>query len=116
MIYIGRARRGEPINYWGNNYKIKGMTREQSIYNYIAECCTNAEFMQRVRNELKGQSLICFCKPLDCHGDWLFMIANVNIKRFQYIMSHLNEITVETHLSYIKEYKYGLDVAPPKLF
>lgn len=63
---------------WGNPFKVQpGET------NYFVVSCfrdyvrENPEFAARIRKELRGKNLACFC-PLDrdCHADVLLEIAN----------------------------------------
>ena len=70
-IYVGR---GSP---WGNIYPINSLTtRAEAIKQYIEYA------RERLVNEpewlkpLTGLNLVCFCKPLDCHADWLLEQAN----------------------------------------
>lgn len=60
-VYIGR---GSP---WGNPYVIgKHGTREQVIELYRVNVLPKLGVSQ-----LRGKHLVCFCKPLACHGDLL---------------------------------------------
>ena len=34
------------------------------------------ELQQAAKEELKGKDLVCFCKPLRCHGDIIIKTAN----------------------------------------
>lgn len=70
-IYIGR---GSP---WGNKYVI-GIdgTRQEVIEKHKKDLLSNPTMIARVKIELKGKDLVCFCTPLPCHGDTLIEIAN----------------------------------------
>jgi hypothetical protein len=35
-----------------------------------------AEFIDRIKTELSGRILVCWCKPLDCHADIYAAICN----------------------------------------
>ena len=66
-IFIGR---GSPF---GNPYKIsEGCNRKQAIESYRqwfdAQLVFDPTFSAKVL-ALKGKTLGCYCKPLDCHGD-----------------------------------------------
>lgn len=63
-IFIGRGTR------FGNNYRL-GLdgTREEVIAKHKKDFYKNPELQEAVWNELKGEILGCFCKPLACHGD-----------------------------------------------
>ena len=63
---------------WGNRYK-KGVdgTAEQCVRLYIASHTDDAAFRARVRQELAGKDLACWCKPGDpCHAEVLLRWAN----------------------------------------
>jgi hypothetical protein len=73
-VYIGRPTK------WGNPY-IKGRDGDR------AEVCRKYEqhFNEQLRNnktfrkeilELKGKTLACTCKPLQCHGDTIIKYLN----------------------------------------
>lgn len=78
QVYIGRPSR------WGNPYTHKAGTgapwpvddRETAIRLYEEWLRSQPELMAAVKKELKGKTLGCWCKPLDCHGDVLLRIAN----------------------------------------
>ena len=74
-VYIGR---GSP---WGNPARI-GIDGDRD------ECCDKFEQMventpgmkAKIRRELRGRDVVCFCKPKRCHGDYLVKVANSNKK------------------------------------
>ena len=69
-IYIGRPSK------WGNPYKIgPDGTREEVIWKYKLYISQNQSLLNSL-HELKGKDLVCFCKPLPCHGDVLLALAN----------------------------------------
>jgi hypothetical protein len=71
-VYIGREGKGES-GYFGNPFKIgPGESRGDTIERY------KAYFLNRLKEDatfkarivaLKGERLVCFCKPHPCHGD-----------------------------------------------
>jgi len=70
-VYIGR---GSP---WGNPFKIgQHGTRDEVIQQYYALVYSDRRNITRIKEELKGKHLVCFCAPLACHGDILLKIAN----------------------------------------
>ena len=70
-VYIGR---GSP---WGNKFEIgKDGTRPEVIEKYRIWLETQPELKERMKKELKGKDLVCFCKPCACHGDIILEIAN----------------------------------------
>lgn len=70
-IYIGRP------GPWGNPYKIgKDGTREEVIAKYRRLIYSNPTLVQAIRSQHRGKDLVCWCKPLPCHGDVLLQVAN----------------------------------------
>jgi hypothetical protein len=70
QVYIGR---GSP---YGNPFPLPKYTRDQACDEYQALKQGDLDFLKRVRKDLRGKDLICFCKPLRCHGDFLLLVAN----------------------------------------
>jgi hypothetical protein len=72
FVYIGRP------SIWGNPFKIgKDGTREEVIdqyRNYIL-LAIGIDMREKIKRELKGKVLVCWCKPEACHGDVLVEIA-----------------------------------------
>ena len=71
-VYIGRPSKSKP-SIFGNPFEIgKDGTREEVLRKFNRyffrriEC--DPEFKKRVL-ELYGETLGCFCKPQNCHGD-----------------------------------------------
>jgi hypothetical protein len=79
-VYIGRSRKGDPPNPFGNYVAEIGKdgTREQVIEKYERWLMDQPELIKRIKRELKGKDLMCFCSPAPCHGDLLLLIANTN--------------------------------------
>ncbi len=70
-VYIGRG------SAFGNPFVIgKDGSRDEVIRKYIELYSDNSDFIAKVRRELRGKDLVCFCSPALCHGDWLLEIAN----------------------------------------
>lgn len=69
-VYIGRP------GYWGNPWVV-GVhgSRQEVIERYRQMLLADPKMMARLK-ELRGKDLVCFCKPLPCHGDVLFELAN----------------------------------------
>jgi hypothetical protein len=71
-VYIGR---GSP---YGNRYVIgRDGTREEVIAKFRVDLVNDPALMERVRVELRGKDLVCFCAPEACHGDVLLYYANI---------------------------------------
>src|ERR1039457_3560750 len=70
-VYIGR---GSP---WGNSFVI-GVDgdRDEVCDLFAASVEKRPKFKAWVKRTLRGRDLVCFCKPLRCHGDTFLKIAN----------------------------------------
>ena len=70
-VYVGR---GSPF---GNPFVIgRDGDRDEVCEKFERAIRNNPPLMDRVRRELKGKNLVCFCKPERCHGDTLLRLAN----------------------------------------
>ncbi len=70
-VYVGRH------TVFGNPFVIGwDGTREEVIAKFKNHLLSNPQLMQRVKQELKGKSLICWCAPAACHADVLMHYAN----------------------------------------
>ena len=49
-------------------------TREETVVKFM-DWFDNTELDQYLE-ELRGKDLACWCAPLDCHADYLLMLAN----------------------------------------
>ena len=49
----------------------KGCSREQAIERYREYLASRPGLQAKVRAELDGKTLVCYCKPKACHGDIL---------------------------------------------
>ena len=68
-VYIGRPSK------WGNPFVI-GMdgTRAEVVEKY--ERWLETSDLRSQLGELRGKDLVCYCSPLQCHGDVLLRLAN----------------------------------------
>ena len=74
-VYIGKARKGDAPNIWGNPFTINtktGDTREvviekhrKQLWNSLIDGTIKVSELL----SLKGKTLGCFCSPNPCHGD-----------------------------------------------
>lgn len=70
-VYIGR---GSP---YGNPFVIgKHGTRDEVCDKFESMLLATPQLLARVKADLKGKDLVCFCAPKRCHGDTLLRIAN----------------------------------------
>lgn len=68
--YIGRP------SEWGNPFVVgKHGDRDKVLDLYINWLHDNPDFVHKVRRDLCGRDLICWCHPEGCHGDILRDIA-----------------------------------------
>ncbi len=70
-VYVGRP------SPFGNPF-VSGRdgTRDDVIAKFEHWIRARPELVERVKAELKGKSLICWCAPRRCHADVLLRIAN----------------------------------------
>lgn len=72
-VYVGRPSK------WGNMFKI-GPRGTRSVvvkaYRDWLWHSHNGAFRQRVKEELRGKDLVCWCAPKPCHADVLLEVAN----------------------------------------
>lgn len=70
-VYIGRGSK------WGNPFVI-GVhgNREEVIDKYKDYLLKDISLMNSLP-ELKGKNLVCYCKPLACHGDILKELVEI---------------------------------------
>lgn len=76
---IGRAGRGLD-GYFGNPWTIEitGSRQEairQFAGSFLARLGEDPEYRRRIEG-LRGKTLLCFCKPLPCHGDVIAALLN----------------------------------------
>lgn len=70
-VYIGRP------GPHGNAFEIgRDGTREEVVAKHREATLSDPEYCERVRRELRGCDLVCWCAPKACHGDVLLEIAN----------------------------------------
>lgn len=79
FVYIGRANRFYriPGSKWGNPFKPgRDCSREDITSKYRAYLLNRPDLLAAL-DELRGKTLVCWCKPLICHGDVLLeMVEN----------------------------------------
>lgn len=83
-VYIGRAGQGFS-GVFGNPFKtidhrVKGayFSREESLRLYSEWLDSRIAYDKDFRKKVKGlynKTLVCFCKPRACHGDYLKLWA-----------------------------------------
>lgn len=76
--YIGRAGHDKD-GYFGNPFRENVYGREYAISlfreYFYKRLGFDDEFVIRI-NALKGKTLLCFCKPKECHGDVIAKYLN----------------------------------------
>ena len=77
VVFIGRP------GPWANMFRIGehgGRKQVVESYRQWAMAPQQRAFRNRVRCELRGKELACYCHPLPCHGDVLAAIADSPIE------------------------------------
>lgn len=69
-VYVGR---GSPF---GNPFKIVGGRRDKCILRFQKWLKEQPELIEKIKCELRGKDLVCYCAPLLCHAEILMEIAN----------------------------------------
>lgn len=70
-VYIGRP------SQWGNPYTIGlGLDREEAVEKYEKWVKSQPVMIAKIKRQLRGKDLVCFCAPQKCHGDVILKIAN----------------------------------------
>jgi Domain of unknown function (DUF4326) len=77
-VYIGRP------GPWGNPFshlpksaaKFRCASREEAVQRYEEWLRAQPELVAKVKRELRGKVLACWCAPKSCHGDVLARVAN----------------------------------------
>lgn len=73
-IYVGRP------SIWGNPYKMYGkMDRNRVCDLFERNVLSQRWYREKVKTELRGKDLVCYCTPKRCHADALLRIANENL-------------------------------------
>ena len=60
---------------FGNPYKMPPYCRGEAVRKYRAYARGNNEVITNL-HMLRNKYLVCFCKPLECHGDALIEMLN----------------------------------------
>lgn len=72
-VYIGRPGKGMK-GKWGNPFVLSNDTEDERVAMYEAYrkwTLRDPAYLAEAVTELSGKTLVCFCKPKLCHGDWL---------------------------------------------
>lgn len=77
-VYIGRPSAfGNPFSEKaGTQAEVKVESREEAIACFREWVQQQPEMLARIKRELRGKVLGCWCCPKSCHGDVLAEIAN----------------------------------------
>ena len=80
-VYIGRGscpKTGKRMGSrtFGNPFPLKENTPAECMSKYLRHLETSPVLMNRIRTELVGKILGCWCKPSPCHGDVLAALAD----------------------------------------
>jgi Domain of unknown function (DUF4326) len=77
-VFVGRP------SIWGNPYshldgtsaKYMVASRDEAIQKYEEYIMNNPKMIAKIKRELRGKVLGCFCAPRRCHAEILARIAN----------------------------------------
>lgn len=77
-VYIGRPSPfGNPFSHTPSTLaRFRVGSREEAIDAFSRWVHSKPDLIARIKRELKGKVLGCFCAPNRCHGDVLARIAN----------------------------------------
>lgn len=78
-VYIGRPSKwGNPFSHIGTKTlaKVSVVNREEAITEYRKWLMQQPHLLKDL-HELKGKTLVCWCKPQSCHGDTLAELADL---------------------------------------
>lgn len=77
-VYVGRPSVfGNPFSHLASTLATyRCGTRTEAIDRFKRWLAMQPELIARVKTELRGRDLVCWCAPLPCHADELLRIAN----------------------------------------
>ena len=81
-VYVGRPRQSESQHDapYGNRHVLRNRScateRACCVERHRRDLCADRDFVARVRRDLRGRTLGCWCSPDSCHGHTLAAIAN----------------------------------------
>ena len=82
-VYVGRPTKwGNPFSHIPNGTLAKHVVKDRNAAcdahkNWINEILAkDPTALDRIRKELKGKDLVCWCAPARCHADYLMQLAN----------------------------------------
>jgi hypothetical protein len=83
--WVANKRKGEPYDDYvgrpsafGNPFRAgRDGTREEAVKKFEEHLLNDPELLTRVRKELQGKVLGCYCAPLLCHSHVLAWYANI---------------------------------------
>ena len=75
-VYVGRPSVfGNPYSHLPNKGKVQVATREEAIELHRLWLQRIPELIERIRRELQGKDLLCWCAPFACYADTLLRVA-----------------------------------------
>ena len=70
-VYVGRP------SPFGNPFYMKNEDQRDAVVNAFEKyVLARPVLVARIKNELHGKDLVCWCSPRRCHADVLLKIAN----------------------------------------
>ena len=77
-IYVGRRPNGVPAPFGNPVAQRDGVSKEDAIAGYLKHLREKPGLVERIRREIGGHDVICWCAPKPCHGDIIRHIAAGN--------------------------------------
>lgn len=75
-VYVGRPSFfGNPYSHLPGKGEVHVATREDAIESHRRWLQRTPELVERIRKELHGKDLLCWCAPFACHADTLLRVA-----------------------------------------
>lgn len=76
-VYVGRPSPwGNPFSHVPSDAPYRVASREEAIQKFEEWLLAQPALVARVKRDLRGKVLGCWCAPRPCHGDVLARIAN----------------------------------------
>lgn len=77
-VYVGRGRAGRDAPF-GNPVEVSEENpRGKAVLGYLDHLRENPDLVERIRTEIAGRDVICWCAPRTCHGDIIRHVAAGN--------------------------------------
>lgn len=94
-VYIGRAMPGYAQSPYHNPIKlVPGMTRQECLERLRRVWADNPELIERMKKELTGKTIACWCEPQLCHGHLIVeLIEGISVEQ-QFVKKTKPQLTL----------------------